>query len=142
MSMLMRYKKIKEGATTPTRGHEDDAGWDLYTLGRVVIPPRSYKEIPTGIAVDFPICVWGRITGRSSTSRNLGLMVIEGIIDTGYKGELYIRAYNPGIVEVIVDDGWRVAQMIPHLRIDLEWEETHNLQDSGRGNHGFGSTGR
>jgi deoxyuridine 5'-triphosphate nucleotidohydrolase len=140
--MNIQYKKIAKEATQPSKGHDDDAGWDLYTLEEVTIAPGAYAEVPTGIAVEFPQNVWGRITGRSSTTRKLGLMVIEGIIDTGYRGELFVRVYNPGIYAIEVRQNRRIAQMIPHLRIDLKWEETKTLSKSERGNNGFGSTGK
>lgn len=142
MTQWIKWTRLNDKALEPTQGHPgEDAGWDLYTTDDHVIAPRSTADVSTGVAVEFPPRVWGRITGRSSTSKKLGLLVLEGIIDNGYRGELFVRVFNPQDDEVLVKSGKRLAQMIPHEIVSLKWTEVEKLGESKRNNGGFGSTG-
>lgn len=82
------------------------------------------------------------ITGRSSALRNLGLHVMQGIIDNGYRGELFTTLFNLGDGEVILSPGDRVSQLILFPMITPPVEHSDALSPSDRGVAGFGSTGR
>lgn len=129
-------------AQMPTTSYEGDAGYDLYTSQAVTIPPGGFADVPTGVAVALPSGVWGEIKGRSSTWRKKNISVITGVIDNGWRGELFAGAYNPGASEVTVDVGERIAQLIPHKLVVLSITEVAELPDSHRGENGFGSSGR
>lgn len=134
--------KVLEGGQMPTKAHHDDAGWDLYASERVVIPIGSFRDVPCGVAVRFPLGTYGVITGRSSTLRKRGLLVNQGIIDTGYTGPLFAGAFNLGQKAVEVQPGERIAQMLLHS--NFEWVEPFKVEDLGsttRGEQGFGSSG-
>lgn len=138
----MKVKRLHDGAILPTRAHDDDAGWDLYACEDVEVPPGKLVDIPVGIAIEPPPGYWYRIVGRSSTFRKRGLMMIEGIIDEGYRGPLYFGAFNVGQEPVTVQAGERLCQAIPQRTQDhlgAEWVES--LTPSNRGEGGFGSTG-
>lgn len=130
------------GSKRPTRAHSGDVGYDLYVSSEISIPPNSFVDVPTGIYFQMDTPLWCRITGRSSTIRKWNLLVQEGIIDTGYVGELFIGVWNLNGHEVILQKGTRIAQVIFFYAI------TPNLQrilfiksKDGRGSDGFGSTG-
>jgi dUTP pyrophosphatase len=126
----------------PHRAYDDDAGLDLYTHEETTIAPHAFADVPCGIAVAFPRGWYGRITGRSSTIRTRGLLVIEGIIDEGYRGPLFAGVWNLTDQPVTVASGDRVAQMILHPTAPpLIIEYTAYLPDSARGAAGFGSSG-
>jgi dUTP pyrophosphatase len=129
--------------TLPTRGHDDDAGYDLYTVQDTVIPPGEFVDVPTGVAVDLPDGLWGMITGRSSTLRTRKLLVATGIIDNGYTGVLFAGCQNLSTEPVTVLAGERVAQLIllptSALGFTAQWGQT---RPKVRGLKGFGSTGR
>lgn len=127
----------------PKRQHSGDAGYDLTVSRDVVVPAHSFVDVHTDVAVIFPDGVWGRITGRSSTLRRRGLLVTEGIIDNGYTGELFTGVYNLTNEDIQVKRGERIAQLVPHVLINLEWSEgsERDLIATGRGSDGFGSTG-
>lgn len=132
----------------PTRAHAGDAGYDLYAAEDAVIPWNQFKDIHCGVRVALPEGVWGRIVGRSSTTRSRGLLVTEGIIDTGYRGELYIGVRNLADRQVTVHAGERIAQLIlcPNLAPDYRarWasaDEFDAIPHDGRGSAGFGSSG-
>ena len=127
----------------PTKTYPGDAGWDLYVSRDVVIPARSFTDIHTDIAIAMPEGLWGRITGRSSTLRKYGLLVNEGIIDNGYRGELFAGVFNLTDHDRFVPAGARIAQLIFHWLIeDLQWEPTMVLPPSQRQGRGFGSSGQ
>lgn len=133
----------KTGGQPPTRSHENDAGWDLYTCERVVIPPGQFRDLPTNVWVAMPDQWWGLVTGRSSALRKHGLLVHSGVIDSGYRGELYAGAFNLSNKQVIVEPGQRLAQFIPIGRppaIDPVWS-VGDPPPGERGSNGFGSTG-
>ena len=127
----------------PTKTYPGDTGWDLYISRDVVIPAHSFTDAHTDIAIAMPEGLWGRITGRSSTLRKYGLMVNEGIIDNGYRGELFIGVFNLTNHDRFIPAGTRLAQLIFHWLIeDLQWELTVVLPPSQRQDKGFGSSGQ
>ena len=143
--MTLRYidYKLGEGARRPFKKYIGDAGWDLYCSQDCTIQPGETVDVHTDIYIDMPPKIYGRITGRSSSLRNLQLLVNEGIIDNGYSGELFICVHNLGDKPMEVKRGMRIAQIIFHPIEDVRWAEVEELKDSAgrRGNNGFGSTG-
>jgi dUTP pyrophosphatase len=135
--------QLGEGAKLPTRRYDGDAGFDLYVVGGHTIPPHSFVDVPCNIQLDLPSSIWGLITGRSSTIRDRGLMVMQGVIDNGYKGDLFTAVWNLTDDDVVVNDGERLAQLIPfHLNAnDLVAVPVEDVGTSERGWQGFGSTG-
>lgn len=149
MSIIIKYTKTSGRANIPVRHYPLDAGFDLESIYTVIVPPLDPKfgfnitEVPTGIAIEMPDIMYARITGRSSAMRNSKLMVVEGIVDGDYRGELVFGVVNLSPNEVIVERGTRLAQLIFHLNHspNIEWKEVLELTSSARGVKGFGSTG-
>lgn len=130
-------------ATTPSRKYSGDAGFDLYCAHYVNIPDGGFADVHTGIQIKMPDGIWARITNRSSTYRTLGITVLEGIIDNGYTGELFIGVVNRSGHEVSLVQGQRIAQLIFHQLITPRFVKVFNLSSMGeRGFDGFGSTGK
>lgn len=135
--------RLDDGARMPTRSFEGDAGFDLYIKDHARIRPGEFVDVPCGVYVEMPHNVWGMLVGRSSTLRKRGLLVNTGIIDQGYRGELFAGVKNLGDQEVLLCPGERVAQLIP-LPLQaayLQPVRVRELQKSDRGEAGFGSTG-
>lgn len=136
-------KHMSESARTPARNLPGDAGFDLFTSELVIIPPKEFIDVPTHIQIAMPENIWGRICGRSSTLRNYGCMVAEGIIDTGYRGHLFVGVWNLTDRPVTIEVGDRLGQLIFHQHAGpVEWVNTVDLPQSQRGSSGFGSSGR
>ncbi len=129
----------------PTRSYADDAGLDLAAHGDWRIVGHSFLDVDTGLHVELPEGVWGLITGRSSTVRKRGLLVNQGIIDTGYRGRLYVGVWNLRPEQHVVQHGDRLAQLILFDNTTRHYEplkvEESMLSKSERGENGFGSSG-
>jgi dUTP pyrophosphatase len=134
---------IEEGAEMPRRAYSDDAGYDLVVSEDATIEPGRFMDIHCGVSVQLPGDSWGLITGRSSTLRNRGLMVVQGVIDAGYRGELFAGVWNLTDQAVRVSKGERLAQLILlHNRtLGTELVQVDQLDPSPRGTKGFGSSG-
>ncbi len=144
--MKVNFKKLTDGAITPTYGTEYSAGADLYNLpgAAVTIPPHSTVLIHTGIAMEIPEGYCGLIFARSGLATKRGLAPANkvGVIDADYRGEIMVALHNHTDSAATVDGGERVAQLaiLPFLKADLV--EVEELSDTVRGSGGFGSTGR
>lgn len=143
-SDLLPVKFTAENALLPTRGHADDAGLDLYVSQAVTIPPGKAVDVPCAVAVELPGWSWGLLVGRSSARRTHGLLIHTGIIDAGYRGELFALAENTTDKPVTVEPGMRLAQLIVMANMTKQFTpvQVERLNDSERGTGGFGSTGR
>lgn len=134
--------KLGPNAIMPKRMHGGDAGIDLYVSERVTVPPGKSVDIPTDVCMQMPEGVWGMIIGRSSTIRKYNLQVGIGVIDNGYRGELFINVTNHQDNEMIIESGVRLAQFILFDLVQPDMLEVDILDEGDRGDAGFGSTGR
>lgn len=148
MSNILKIKRSESAKRFPliTTAKHGDVGMDLPAClpdGSITIEPQTRGVIPTGIYLEIPEGYWASIEARSSTSKSL-LIVPKGVIDEGYRGELFAVIINVGNKPVIINDGDRYVQLIMHERIikDIIIEECDELSPSERGCSGFGSTGR
>lgn len=133
---------VGDGGKLPTRAYGDDAGWDLYTRGTHTLDPGTFFDVPTGVSCQLPERTWGLLIGRSSTLRKRGLMVSQGVIDYGYRGELYAGVWNLTDEPIKVEDGERLAQLIVHHTRGEGGVVVERLDDHPRGMNGFGSSGK
>lgn len=110
---------------------------------KIVINPGCRATIPTGIFLEIPKGYWASIEARSSTSKSM-IEVPKGVIDEGYRGELFAVLLNVGHEPITIHHGDRWVQLIMHERVigKMDIEEVDELSPSQRGNSGFGSTGR
>jgi dUTP pyrophosphatase len=91
---VLGVMKLSEDAMLPTKGHEDDAGWDLYAAESVTIHPGQTQLISTMVALQIPKGFVGLIWPRSGLSVNSGIDVLAGVIDCGYQGEVSVCLLN------------------------------------------------
>ena len=140
--MKIRVKKVFPEANLPTRANDSDAGYDLYSTESLPITPSSRQAICTGICVEIPKGYYGRIAPRSGLALKAGVDVLGGVIDSGYRDEIKVILINLGETLVSIDEGDRIAQLIIEKCEDIEWENVDSLNDSERGESGFGSSGQ
>lgn len=127
----------------PTRAYSDDAGLDLYTSSGMWVGVGEFVDVPTQLRVQLPPWSWGFLVGRSSTLRKRKLLVNPGIIDAGYRGELFIGVQNMGPKPVRIEAGERLAQFIVmgNATRKVNPVMVEDLDPHPRGNNGFGSSG-
>ena len=146
MQYDVRIKKLRENAVVPTYGSEFAAGADLYAAVEesVTIAPSETKLIPTGIAMEIPVGYAGFIYARSGLASKRGLAPANkvGVVDADYRGEVMVALHNHGKEEQIVESGERVAQMVIAPFVTANFVLADELDDTVRGEGGFGSTGR
>lgn len=117
-----------------------DAGVDMYTITDMTILPGQYVDVPSGIKLAMPFDWYAEIRARSSTSKRR-IYVAPGIIDAGYRGELYACCVNLTNEPIVIKRGERVAQVVFHRRIHPNFKIVNELPPSERGDKGFGATG-
>jgi deoxyuridine 5'-triphosphate nucleotidohydrolase len=138
---MLKVKKLNPEATLPTRGSPYAAGLDLYALNETMLPPHTGGLVETGIAVAIPPEFYGRIAPRSGVSFKTGLVVNAGVIDSDYRGEVKVLFNNYTDNEVKFQKGDKVAQLVLERIGLLAVEEVEDLDETVRGENGFGSTG-
>ena len=133
--------KLDEWAFVPTRAYDGDGGLDLYAMNDQVVPARGSAIFDTGVHVQLPPFTAGLIVSKSGLNFKHDIQN-DGLIDIPYRGSIKIKLYNHGDTDYMVHRGDKISQLvvvdirIPHLKIVDELDETE------RGNNGFGSTGK
>lgn len=123
---------------------EQAAGMDIVAAieGEEVIPPGKRKLIPTGIAIALPEGYEAEIRPRSGLAVKHGVTLANspGTIDADYRGEVGVIMINHGEEPFVVRRGDRIAQMVVHRAYRVKWDVAVQLDQTSRGNGGFGHT--
>ena len=135
----LRFTRADDCFKVPCRAYPGDAGYDLFLTKTATLRPGLHR-LSTGVSVAFPAGYYGRLTGRSSTLLRHGGLVVEGILDNGYRGELFVNFWALEPTKVVRGD--RLAQLLVHRLESVNWHEVDSLKDSERGVQGFGSSGK
>ena len=159
--MKLLVKKLNENAITPTKAHESDAGYDLYSPVDVVLEPGKPTKIPTGVALSLidtvfdalydvesgkSTEVWcpntvGIICDRSSMGSK-GIKVMGGVCDSSYRGDVTVCLTNLTNQPYEIKSGDKIAQILFLPVLNPMIQEIDNLEETERGSKGFGSSGR
>lgn len=132
---------LSEDAHIPTKAHQSDIGWDLYSIEDCIIKPRQRLTIQTGIAIEMPDQLAGLIWPRSGLAVKNGIDVLAGVIDAGYRGQIIVCLHNTSNdEEVQIKRGDRIAQMIFQEVLPVVLTYASTLNTSQRGENGFGSS--
>lgn len=131
------------GATVPTYQTEGSAGMDVCSNEDVRLEPMERKLVSTGIRVAIPPGYEGQVRPRSGLAVKKGLSMVNtpGTIDSDYRGEMKILLINFGSEAVELSKGERIAQLVICPVARATWREVENLDETDRGEGGFGSTG-
>ena len=142
----VNIKKLNENATIPTYGSEFSAGADLYALADepIVIAPHVTVLVHTGVAMEIPTGYVGLVFARSglATKRALAPANKVGVIDSDYRGEIMVALHNHSAQPQTIAPFERIAQLVVMPYLSVEFEETDKLDETARGEGGFGSTGK
>lgn len=154
---MIKVRRLYSHAVLPTKAHPSDAGWDLYYAPETDDPYLAEHAsvrirglhrvvVPTGIAIEMPPDYVGLIWPRSGLAVKSGIHVMAGVIDSSYRGQIKVCLYNTHYAHedgaVLLSPGDRIAQIIFHQLPQTELMEVAELDDTQRGEGGFGSSGR
>lgn len=146
MTEKVNIKKLSQNAVIPTYGSEFSAGADLYACldEEVEIRPGETFLVKTGIAMEIPKGYAGLIYARSGLATKRGLAPANkvGVVDADYRGEIMVALHNHSNQVQSIAPGERVAQMVIAPFLTAQFMEVEELEDTKRGEGGFGSTGR
>jgi dUTP pyrophosphatase len=121
------------------------AGMDLraFLSQDVLMKPLERALIPTGLFIELPVGYEAQVRPRSGLAVKKGVTVLNtpGTVDADYRGEIKVILVNLSNEDFIVRDGDRIAQMIISAHEQAEWVQVEELEETGRGAGGFGSTG-
>jgi dUTP pyrophosphatase len=141
----LKIKMLEEGLPVPRYQHEGDAGLDLPSRVAYTLEPGERARIPTGVAVAIPRGYAGFVMVRSGLAARHGIACVNapGLIDAGYRGELVVILLNTDRHEPFqIHRGDRIAQLVLQKVIEATTVEVDELDETTRGDGGFGSTGR
>lgn len=139
--MKLEVKKLVPEAKLPTRAHSDDAGLDLYSVEECALASGEWRAVKTGIAGAIPSGYAGLIWDKSGLAAKAGLKTMGGVIDAAYRGEIQVIIANLSDAPYEIQRGSKIAQLLIQ-KVELpEVCEVSELDDTLRGDGGFGSTG-
>ena len=156
--MDVNYSQLNKEGKEPFQANESDAGYDLISTEYITIEPFQRRLVSTGISIEIPEGFYGRIAPRSGLACKKGIDVMAGVIDSGYRGEIKVllinlnfEGYNlkPNAFEAMfgsankidIKPGDRIAQLIIEKCYKVDWRKMKTLENSERGQGGFGSSG-
>ena len=139
--MSFFVKRLSSASRCPERKSSGAAGYDLFSAQEVVINKREHRLVKTDIQVAIPEGYYGRIAPRSGLALKYGIDVGAGVVDSDYRGAVGVILFNHSKVPFQVKIGDRIAQLIIEKIITPNIIEVENIDDTARGECGFGSTG-
>lgn len=139
----LECKLVHKDARYPYRKRATDAGYDIFSVKKVVVPPFSSREVPTGIKLVCPEGFYYTIEGRSGLRQN-GIMPYRGIIDAGYTGDTCVFMTNATPKRYVFKVGDKIAQVLLHRVNDFDIAPVDEFSPDYviRGEEGFGSSGK
>ena len=142
--MEIKVERINKDIELPKYQHfGEDAGLDLHAAEELTIKSGEYKLIKTGLKIAVPKGYAAFVYPRSGLALKKGVTVLnaDGVIDSGYRGEVGVILINHGTEDFNVNFNDRIAQLIIQQVNTIEWNEVESLSESQRGEGGFGHTG-
>ena len=145
--MRVRIKRLPTARDLPlpSHGSPGSAGFDLRAAidEELVLRPGERLLVPTGLVLEIPQGWEGQVRPRSGLALRHGIGIVNapGTIDSDYRGEVAVILINLGEAPFSLRHGDRIAQLVISRVEIVEWEETEALDESRRGDGGFGSTG-
>lgn len=142
----VKVKKLDSKASLPSYGTASAAGADLYALldGEITVKPDETVLVHTGIALEIPEGFVGLVYARSGIATKRGLAPANkvGVIDSDYRGEILVALHNHSKIDQTVTNGERIAQLVIAPYLTANFVEAQQLDETLRGEGGFGSTGK
>lgn len=131
---------LDENAIMPSRAHGWDAGYDLFSREDATVWQSAGGKFDTGVHIEVPEGYVGFVKSKSGLNARNGIQA-EGVIDAGYTGSINVLLRNHGPRAVEIKKGQKIAQLVILPIITPELEVVDRLEETERGEGGFGSTG-
>jgi len=136
----------KSGLALPQYETAHAAGMDLraFTEEQIVIKPFQRTLVPTGLHIELPVGYEAQIRPRSGLAYKHGISIVNapGTIDADYRGELKVLLINLSDVDFVINNGDRIAQMVIAKHETISWAPVEQLNETARGEGGYGHTGK
>lgn len=150
---------LDKGSIMPTRAHDTDAGLDLYSRESKVVPAGGSALFDTGVHIELeetflvPVDNYFRVVDFSKPLKTVGFLksksglnvkhniTSEGVIDMGYTGSIVVKLYNHGKEDYRVNAGDKISQLVIFPILTPRLEVVDKLDETERGDNGFGSSG-
>ena len=137
----VKIHRMNTDTVFPTKATDNDLGLDLYADEVVLFRPGDIKLVSTGIRFEFPERWGGLLKDRSSVASKKHLFVHAGVIDPGYRGEVKVLFHNAGRENRILYRGDKITQLVFTYSPKVFLVEDTELNETDRGDKGFGSSG-
>lgn len=142
----IRLKRLPhgDGLALPAYASEHAAGLDVVAAEDLTLSPGARHAVATGFAIAIPHGYEVQVRPRSGLALKHGITCLNspGTIDSDYRGEVKVILANLGNEPFVVRRGERIAQLVPAPVLKARFVEAEELEETGRGGGGFGSTGR
>ena len=138
---VLKVKKLSERAQLPKKGSALAAGFDLCSACDMTVEAGGKAMVPTDLSIVVPSGTYGRVAPRSGLAVKNFIDVGAGVIDEDYRGPVNVVLFNFGKVDFEIKQGDRIAQLVLEKIAHAEVVECENLDETERGEGGFGSTG-
>jgi len=143
----MKVKIVNKSSNElPEYNTQHSAGLDLRAnlTNEITLEPLERKLIPTGLYMELPVGFEAQVRPRSGLALKKGITVLNspGTIDADYRGEIQVILINFSSEKFVIQHGDRIAQMIVASHEVVSWDEVEFLENSSRGEGGFGHTGK
>lgn len=139
----VKIKKLSNSAIIPKYAHKGDAGLDIYSAEDKLLAPGEYELISTGIAIAIPYGYEAQVRPKSGLAVAHGITILNtpGTIDCHYRGEVKVICINLSKKSYKIEKGKKIAQLVFNKVEEAQFEEVAELDETPRGEGGFGSTG-
>lgn len=136
----------KSGHALPQYETAHAAGMDLraHTDKQIVIKPMQRLLVPTGLFIELPVGYEAQIRPRSGLAYKHGISIVNapGTIDADYRGELKVLLINLSDTDFVINNADRIAQMVIAKHETVSWTPVETLNETARGEGGYGHTGK
>ena len=133
---------LDEGAYLPEKAHRADAGYDLRTPERVVLRRHDRICIDTGVHMQIPDGWYGQLFSKSGLNAKHDIVSLGGTIDSSYTGSIVVKLYNLGEEDYVFEAGDKIVQIVLMPCGNFYMTQVDELEETERGDNGFGSTGK
>lgn len=140
MNIIIPFQKLSDKAKIPTQANPWDAWYDLYATESYVLKPGERKLFQTNISLAIPHGYYGRIAPRSWSAYKHGIDVLAGVVDSGYRGDMWVILINFGTEDFPINEGDKIAQFILEKCHFIERQEVNEFSESQRGQWWFWSS--